>query len=97
MMVSLRRSGLNNTQVRVLIPVAVFDRWLAETGQRPRPGALNWTPMSDPGNAAGGGRTGKYIEGHRCVRRTAPHLVSWCPARPRAVLIESADEIDRLR
>jgi hypothetical protein len=52
----------------VLIPVAVFDRWLAETGQRPRLGALNWTPMSDPGHAARGGRTGKYIEGHRCVR-----------------------------
>jgi hypothetical protein len=41
--------------------------------------------MSDPGHAAGGGRTGKYIEGHRCVRRTAPYLVSWCPARPRAI------------
>jgi len=22
----------------------IFDRWLAETGQRPRPGALHWTP-----------------------------------------------------
>jgi hypothetical protein len=51
--------------------VAVIDRWLAETGQRPRAGALNLTPMSDPGDAAAGAASGKHIEGHRCTRRTA--------------------------
>ena len=28
-----------------------------------------------------GAAPGKHTEGHRCARRTAPHLVSWCPAR----------------
>ena len=32
-----------------------------------------------------GAAPGKHIDGHRCARRTAPHLVSWCPARPRAM------------
>ena len=50
--------------------MAVFDRWLAETGQRPRPGALNWTPMSDPGHAAGGGRAWQT---HRRLSMRAPH------------------------
>jgi hypothetical protein len=83
MMVPLRRYNLQNTQVRVLIPVAVFGRWLAESGPR----ALNWTPMSDPGHAAGGGphlaNTSKVIDAR------APHgahLVSSCPARPGASL-----------
>ena len=56
--------------LRAFIPVAVFDRWLAETGQRPRPGALNWTPMSDQGHAAGGGRTWQI---HRRSSMRAPH------------------------
>ena len=81
MMVPVRRSTLYNTQFRALIPVAVFDRWLAATGQRPRAGALNWTPMSDPGHAAGGGphlaNTSKVID----ARAAAPHLVSWWRGR----------------
>ena len=83
MMVPLHRSNAQNTQVRVLIPVAVFGRWLAETGQRRRPGALNWTPMSDPGHAAGRAalaNTSKVTD----ARAASHHLVSWCPARPRA-------------
>ena len=46
--------------------MAAFDRWLARTGHQPRPGALNWTPMSDSGHAAGGGwhlaNTSKVID-----------------------------------
>ena len=42
MMVRSRRSNSQNTQVRVLIPVTVFDRWLAETGQR---AAARGTPL----------------------------------------------------
>ena len=56
--------------------MVVFDRWLAATGQRPRPGALNWTPMSDPGHAAGGSRTWQtHQRSSMRARRTAPHLV----------------------
>ena len=82
MMVPVRRSSVYNTQFRALIPVAVFDRWLAATGQRPRAGALNWTPMSDPGHAAGGGRTWQTHRRSSMRAPPAPHLVSWCPARP---------------
>src|SRR6185295_10374929 len=46
MMVPLRRSNSQNTQVRVLIPVTVFDRWLAETGQRGTP--LDAEPLLGP-------------------------------------------------
>ena len=71
MMVPLRRSNLYNTQVRVLIPVAVFDRWLAATGPTAAARGTQLDAMSDPGHAAGGGRT--WQTQSKVIDVRAPH------------------------
>src|SRR6478735_2582041 len=81
MMVPLHLPNSENTQVRVLIPVTVFDRWLTETGQRPRPGALHWTP-----NPCWGRRRLGWFPRRRCPiqrgRRDGVHRRARWTAQP---------------